>query len=193
MKSDREFLQEVYKKAEKMKFEKQTVNDTRYSFKKFFSSLLKKKSADFRVAVVTAVFLLMVTSGVIINNLTMEKEKVTPTPYNLIPRGLPSTVAVPQLWDNVTDVIEIQNSDNGGPLNIVYVYKGHTGEEVLLDKINKDIAYLEQNQSAIVLLQVTGEDMNILDVYYLDIEDGTYKNLSDSVLTKEELEELFQE
>lgn len=183
MKSDREFLQGVYEKAEELRLAKQTeINKSPWT---------KRKPAYLRYALAAA-FVLIITSGTILKSFRPEKENITPQPYDLT-RGLASIDINQQIWENTTDVIEVQNSEKNNSFEVIHVYKGYSEEKILLKEAEDYIIPLEDGQTAIILLQTSEDETVMLDVYYSNKEDGTYRNTWNDVLTKESLEEKLTE
>ncbi|MFV0343867.1 MAG: hypothetical protein ACK5JH_13425 [Anaerocolumna sp.] len=185
MKSDREFLQGIYKKSDEMKQSKQFELDKAGFYEKTIKSIFKK-SSNFRIAMVMGVFLLVITSGFMIRKQSVPKESVTPNSVSVIPRVIPNVTKEELLFHKVTDVIEIQSSLDSQRFEILNVYTGNTKEELLLDKINSSISSLNHAKSGIVLLQVSEKEITILDIYYSE-DEKQYVNSTNHILTIEEI------
>ena len=193
MKSDREFLQGIYTKAEEMKLSTQTVNDKGPLSKKQWKSIFNIKPTNLRFAMATAAFVLIISSGVFITSLTNEKSIEKPQTLGVIPRGLPITEGEQQIWDKVTDVIEVRSSKDESSYKIVQVYKGQALEKDILNRIKDPVTNLEDGQTAIILLEINEEDIMVLDIYYSEKDNNTYRNLSNLVLTRDSLKEQLKE
>lgn len=194
MKSDREFLQGIYEKAQELKLSAQNEGSKESSsFMKPWITKFKIKPANFRFAMVTAVFVLLITSGVFLKSSISNKEIEKPQTYGLNPRGIQGIEEEVQIWDMVTDVIEIRSSKNENSLEIVHVYKGELKEDVILNTVKHYISNLDQNQTSLVLLQDNQEYITVLDVYYSLKDNSVYKNLSNEELTLDNLKEYLAE
>ncbi len=193
MKSDREFLQGIYEKAQELKLSTQIEERKGSSIKRQWNSKLHIKPANLRFAMVAAVFVLLITSGVFLKSTISKNEVEKPQTFGLTPRGFQGVEEEVQIWDIVTDVIEVKFSQNKNSLEIVHVYKGQIKEDVLLDTVKHYITNIDQSQTALVLLKDYKEYIAVLDIYYSDKANRSYKNSSNEEITLDGLKEYLAE
>lgn len=193
MKSDREFLQGIYEKAQELKLSTQIEESKGSSIKRQWNSKLHIKPANLRFAMVAAVFVLLITSGVFLKSTISKNEVEKPQTFGLTPRGFQGVEEEVQIWDIVTDVIEVKFSQNKNSLEIVHVYKGQIKEDVLLDTVKHYITNIDQSQTALVLLKDYKEYIAVLDIYYSDKANRSYKNSSNEEITLDSLKEFLAE
>ncbi len=178
MKSDREFLNEVYQKAEQMK--KDEENPDRFK---------GKRKAPLGFALTAAAFLIFLSVTYVFHNITGNREPVTPQKFSLEPRGINLPDYIQELLDTATEVAEIQPVENGtGTYRILKLYKHSLAEDNIIKELNNLIPVLGEGETAIVFLNTGTEGLQLLDVFTGKEDTKDYINSAGDVLTEERLE-----
>lgn len=185
MKSDREFLDGIYAKAEELTLSK-------------FDNLPSKKSKFFhstparyiKYAGIAAVFILLLSSAMFIPDLIKENNQVdiTPIPRNV--RYLPPYTE--QIMEQASDIVEIKAYDSNDEMTLVitrYYKKSEIG--------SLDLSYLDSSkiglaagETAIVFLNVESKEAPVMDIFTLDSESNCFINPYGESITEELLDRL---
>ncbi|WP_033165149.1 hypothetical protein [Clostridium sp. KNHs205] len=181
MKSDREFLNEVYQKAEQMK--KEEENPERFK---------GKRKAPLRFALTAAAFLIFLSATYVFYNIS-GREPATPQKFNMEPRGINLPDYIQELLDTATEVAEVQPVENGtGTYRILKLYKHSLAEDILIKELTNLMPVIGRGETAIVFLNTGTEGLQLLDVFTGKEDTKDYVNSTGDVLTEERLEGLVK-
>ena len=185
MKSDREFLDGIYAKAEELKFRSDMDND--FELKGRDHTSVQKPHASsvkyVKYASMAAGIMLLLSSAFYIDNL-VDKNKLEETP---IPRNFKIISYTDQLIEDATDIIAINANYNkdGVALNIIKSYKKSTKKSLLQNHLNNTEISLTEGQTAIVFINADSKEAPILDIFLLDADNNRFINPNGESITEE--------
>jgi len=190
MKSDREFLDGIYRKAEKMDVSKTLSHED--------ISLLKneenRKGAYFpRRAVHFAgsfavLALVLSVSGILPQ---IAKQKDPGNPPRVAVRSIDLTEDHP-LFGQATEIIQVKAERVSGSisLSLVETYK-ESGEDLLLRSfLEKNELGIQEGQEAVLFLEIKDGEVQVLDVFNWEEEMDSFINGFQEILTRELLEKV---
>ncbi len=201
MKSDNEFLNGVYKKAEELKAEELKREELKaeeqipevvdYDINPLETSFNKKRKQKYSTRYtkylgMAAGFILLMSSTIYFIKLQENMEPInSPAPY-----GVKSINSV-QILEQATDIVEIKVKDDHGVLQqeIVKVYRNSGNETLITDFFNGNNIGLIAGDSAIAFLQVDSNGAMLMEIF-IKTEDNTFVSPFGGVLTEEELIEI---
>lgn len=176
MKSDNEFLNGVYKKAEELKAEASYNQQRKQKYSTRYTKYLG----------MAAGFILLMSSTIYFVLLQENKEPInSPAPYGV------KTINSGQILELATDIVEIDVKDNNGVLqqDIVKIYKESGNETIITAFFNDNNIDLIAGDSAIAFLQVDSNGAVLMETF-IKTEANTYVSSFGEVVTEEELDEL---
>ncbi|HBW14382.1 MAG TPA: hypothetical protein DEF30_11250 [Proteiniclasticum sp.] len=189
MKSDREFLDGIYQKAEQLDPAKTISQEENVLLKSqgnrrksYFSKPTLQLAGSF--AVLALVFFLQ---GV------QEKENLPANPVD-VPRVISRTVEITEehpLFTEATDILEVEvvKNESQKKLRLVGAFRSSEDSRALEDfLLNNELGILE-GKKAVLFLKLKEEKIQVLDVFYWEEEVRTYLNAYRESLSLETLEE----
>lgn len=217
MKSDYEFLNGVYKKAEELKAEleaekhipeeanqiteekqireKQISAKANYDFNALESSFSKKKKSHkgiTRYAKYTGMaagFILLLSSTIYFVKLQGDNGSIDiPNPH-----GVKIINFSDQILEQATDIVEINVKDHNGVLQqeVTKVYKDSGNEVLITEFFQSNKIGLLAGDIAVAFLKVDTNVAVLMEIF-IKAEDNTYVNPFGDVLTEEKLNELSE-
>lgn len=178
MKSDREFLSEVYQKAEQLK--KNEENPER---------IKGKRRVSLGFALTAAAFLIFLSATYVFQNIPGTREPATPEKFSIEPRGINLPDYTQELMDTATEIAVIQTAGNSrGTFWLVKLYKHSLTEDRIAKELTNLMPVLGEGETAIVFLNMGTEGLQLLDVFTGKEDTKDYVNSAGDVLTEERLE-----
>ena len=190
MKSDREFLDGIYQKAEHLDPAKTISQEENILLKSqekrrkfYFSKPVLQLAGSF--AVLALVFM---AQGV------QNKENLPLDPVDM-PRVIYRTIEVTKehpLFTEATDILEVEAVKSESQIELQSVEGFRTSQESasLESFLLKNELGIEEGKRAVLFLQMKDEKIQVLDVFYWDEEIRVYLNAYRESLSKEMLEEV---
>ncbi len=192
MKSDREFLDGIYAKAEKIKAPTSMLNHD-LKHKENYNKPAQNRHTSFtkhvKYVVMVASFLLLVSSALYINNYIEFNKQIDIQP---VPARFRTIHATDQLMEQATDIVQIgAKYENGAiTINIVKSYKDSGNESKLSNHLNNDVIGLTADQSAIVFIDINSKDMPVMDIFIWKADRNSFINPNGETITDEILDKL---
>ncbi|MFT4144088.1 MAG: hypothetical protein QM644_06495 [Mobilitalea sp.] len=193
MKSDSEFLNGVYKKAEELKAElEQQIPEEDNGITPLASAFNRKRKQKYstrytKYAGMAAGFILLISSTIYVVKLQGNNAPIDlPNPH-----GVKIINYSGQTLEQATDIVEINVKENNGELqqDIGKVYKNSGNETVIAEFFHGNNIGLIAGDSAIAFLQADTNGAVLMEVF-IKAEDNTYVSPFGEVVTEEELNEL---
>ena len=190
MKSDREFLDGIYQKAEQLdpaktisQAENVLLKSQEKRRKSYFSKPALKLAGSF--AVLALVFFVQ---GV------QNKENLPVDPVD-VPRVISRTIEITEehpLFTEATDILEVEAVKNASQIELRIVEGFRTSQESasLEGFLMKNELSVEEGKRAVLFLQMKDEKILVLDVFYWEEEIRIYLNAYRESLSKEIVEGL---
>lgn len=190
MKSDREFLDGIYRKAEKMDAsktisqEKVTLGEEKKVKKHFY---LPKYAVQLSGSFAVIALMIMVKGN-------FKEDHVVPGPRTspIVYSEYQALDLSHPLFEEATEIVEVllEKSSEGLSLNAVRYYRT-SGVEVLVEEfIENNELNLPEGDRAILFFRKEKEELILLDGFTWAMEYEAYENASMEVLTKELLEKI---
>lgn len=190
MKSDREFLDGIYEKAEMMDAAKTVTNEN--------ISLLKVKGKRkgfyfprhaVRFAGSIAVLALILSVSGILPQVVPQKDSGN------VPRVASRNIDLTEnhpLFQQATEILEVKavKEKKGILLRMVKSYKETGIEPLLASFLEKNELGIQEGQKAILFLEVKDGQVQVLDVFYWEEEMESFINVFRENLTRELLEKI---
>lgn len=190
MKSDREFLDGIYQKAEKLDPVKTISQEESIllTFQKkrknsYFSSSALKLSGSF-----AALMLVFALQGI------QTQKEVPPNPSD-VPRVISRSIEITRehpLFHEATDVIEVEAVKNGSliELTLLEAFRFSKENTALEGFLKENELGIEEGTRAVLFLQGTDGGIKVLDVFYYEKASASYLNAYRESFTGELLEEM---
>ncbi len=195
MKSDNEFLNGIYKKAEELKAELEAevkISEDEVGVNSFEASFNQKRKQKYftrypKYAGMAAGFILLISSTIYFVKL-QENNNAIDIPN---PHGVKIINYTGQTLEQATDIVKINVKDNNGVLqqDIVKVYKDSGNETLIIAFFNDNNIGLIAGDSAIAFLQADSNGAILMETF-IKTEANTYVSPFGEVVTEEELDEL---
>lgn len=186
MKSDREFLDGIYAKAEKVKSISTIDNNLRFNeYTKMQPQKQHVSSTKYvKYASMAACFLLLISSALYINNYIEKNKQIAnqPVPSNIRMMGYTD-----HLIAKATDIIAIKTNheSNGIALSIIKIYKSSGIEPKSLNYLNNDVIGLSDDQSAIVFIDADSKAAPVMDIFVWEPDSNSFVNPYGEIITEE--------
>lgn len=187
MKSDREFLDGIYAKAEKLSSSNSVLYD-RIEFDEMDNrrnrNSYTRSTGHLKFAGVFVALLVVLTSTINTNAPTNTKPSVDP---RNVPRTANMMEYSDQLSEEATDIIEVKAKPQNDriTLGIVDSYKGTKSDSDLSNLLNNEVLSLTVNQSAIVFIDADSQDMKIMDIFVWNSDKNCFMNPYGETITRE--------
>lgn len=187
MKTDREFLEGIYAKAEKLPPSIASLDHDLKVNEKYYKPSQKQdtfSSKYVKYAGMAAGFFLLLSSALFINNYIEINNQIDKQPVPISFRMIHYT---DQLMEQATDIVEIRaNQENDIiTIDIVKSYKDSGNESKLSNYLNNDVIGLTKNQSAIVFIDVDSKDIQVLDIFVWEADSNRFINPYGEIITNE--------
>lgn len=184
MKSDREFLDGVYKKAEKMDAAK-TISQEEVSLpmkkEKRKESFFPRRAVQFAGSFAVLTLVLSV-SGIL-------PQKEMPMDPGKVPRVASGNIDLTEdhpLFEQSTEILEVKVEQKKGsvPLILTESYR-ESGEDALVESfLAKNELGIQDGQKAILFLEVKDGQVQVLDVFLWEEETDTFVNVFRETITR---------
>lgn len=184
MKSDREFLDGVYKKAEKMDAAK-TISQEEVSLpmkkEKRKVSFFPRRAVQFAGSLAVLTLVLSVSGILPQKEMTMDPGKV--------PRVASGNIDLTEdhpLFEQSTEILEVKAEKKKGsvPLILTESYR-ESGEDALVESfLAKNELGIQDGQKAILFLEVKDGQVQVLDVFLWEEETDTFVNVFRETITR---------
>lgn len=174
MKSDREFLNGIYVKAEQLTYE--SVLDSDLKHMKHNPSMKRRGTARYlKYAGLAASFLLVVSSAVLLNDYKETNNQISDTPA---PANIRMVNYSEQLIDQSTDIraVEAFGVDGKVGVKITEDFKNSVDDSQILKTIDSNKIGLKEGQSAIIFLKLDSANTEFLDIFLRNKDNGIYTN-----------------
>lgn len=188
MKSDREFLDGIYVKAEKLTADAALIVDIQQ--KKDDSAMKQRGSTRYvKYAGLAASFLIFISSAIFLNNYIGRNNEIVDTPT-------PSSIRIvnyhEQLIEQASDIIAVETGsfDDKAALSITEGFKTSGNEGQLLNALDSTMIGLKEGESAIVFMKFDSGNFKVLDAFIWDKENGAYSNQYGESIDLESLKNL---
>lgn len=186
MKSDREFLDGVFAKAEELASNSDLEHEPKLE-QNYIKSVQKRHTSPIKYtkyAGMAAGFLLLIASGLFLNNLKDKNNQTDSTP---IPRNLRMFSYTDQLLEQATDIVAINANGNKDAvaLNIIKNYRSSNDEQWILNHLDNTVIGLTAGQSAIVFINEDSKSTPVMDIFILDTDNGSFINHHGEIITEE--------
>ena len=189
MKSDREFLDGIYAKAEKLQSPISTLDhDLKHkeNYNKPTQNQHNYSSKHVKYAGLVASFLILLSSALYINNYININKQIDNQP---VPSNFRMIHYTDQLMGQATDIVEIRAKYENDiiTIDIVKRYKD-SGNESISNYLNNDVIGLTADQSAIVFIDVDSKDIPVMDVFIWEADSNSFINPYGEIITNEILD-----
>lgn len=188
MKSDREFLDGIYAKAEKSS--SMSPLDSDYLIKETHNKPTPKKHTTYTKYVkyggMVAGFILLLSSTLYLNNYTEKNEQnddqPVPSKFRMIPYS-------DLIIEEATDIVEIRAKykDDVITLDIAHNYKESANGPSISNYLNNDVIGLTADQSALVFINADSKNTPIMDIFIWVPDSNHFTNLYGEVITVDKL------
>ena len=187
MKSDREFLDGIYAKAEELQSPISTLDhDLKHkgNYNKPTQNQHTYSSKHVKYAGLVASFLLLLSSALYINNYIDINKQIDNQP---VPSNFRMIQYTDQLMEQATDIVEIRAKYENDviTIDIVKSYKDSGNESKLSNYLNSDVIGLTADHSAIVFIDVNSKDIPIMDIFVLEADSNSFINPYGEIITNE--------
>lgn len=188
MKSDREFLDGVYAKAEELTTS--SVLDLELKYKEIYQPMNNKKTTRYvKYTGMAAGFLLLVSSAVYLNNFAQKSNQIGNTP---VPRDIRMVNYFEQLIEQASDIIAVEASDIDGEVVLIITedFKNSGNDIQRINIVDNNVIGLMEGQSAIVFINADTKDASVMDVFLRDKDNkdsSIYENQYGETITLEAL------
>lgn len=184
MKSDREFLDGIYKKAEKMDAAK-TISQEEVSLpmkkEKRKESFFPRRAVQFAGSFAVLTLVLSV-SGIL-------PQKEMPMDPGKVPRVASGNIDLTEdhpLFEQSTEILEVKAEKKKGsvPLILMESYR-ESGEDALVESfLAKNELGIQDGQKATLFLEVKEGQVQVLDVFLWEEETDTFVNVFRETITR---------
>lgn len=184
MKSDREFLDGIYKKAEKMDAAK-TISQEEVSLpmkkEKRKESFFPRRAVQFAGSFAVLTLVLSV-SGIL-------PQKEMPMDPGKVPRVASGNIDLTEdhpLFEQSTEILEVKAEKKKGsvPLTLMESYR-ESGEDALVESfLAKNELGIQDGQKATLFLEVKEGQVQVLDVFLWEEETDTFVNVFRETITR---------
>lgn len=184
MKSDREFLDGIYKKAEKMDAAK-TISQEEVSLpmkkEKRKESFFPRRAVQFAGSFAVLALVLSV-SGIL-------PQKEMPMDPGKVPRVASGNIDLTEdhpLFEQSTEILEVKAEKKKGsvPLILMESYR-ESGEDALVESfLAKNELGIQDGQKATLFLEVKEGQVQVLDVFLWEEETDTFVNVFRETITR---------
>lgn len=190
MKSDREFLDGIYRKAEKMDVSKTLSHEDIALLKneeKRKVAYFPRRAVQFAGSFAVLALILSVSSGL--------PQWGTPEDPGQVPRVAVRSIdlsADHPLFGQATEILEVKAEKVSSSilLSLVETYK-ESGEDLLLRSfLEKNELGIQEGQEAVLFLEVKDGEVQVLDVFNWEDEMNSFVNGFRDILTRELLEKV---
>jgi len=190
MKSDREFLDGIYAKSEKLESPISTLDhDLKHkeNYNKPTQNQHTYSNKHVRYAGLVASFLLFLSSSLYINNYIEINKKIDNQP---VPSNFRMIHHTDQLMEQATDIVEVRAKYENDviTIDIVKSYKDSGNESGLSSYLNSDVIGLTADQSAIVFIDVDSKDIPVIDIFVWEADSNSFINRYGEIITNEILD-----
>jgi len=187
MKSDREFLEGIYAKAEKLP---SSISSLDYDLKlkdNYIKSAQKQHTSStkyVKYAGMVAGFLLLLSSTLFIKNYIEINNQLDNQPD---PSNFRMIHYTDQLMEQATDIVEIKAKYENHviTLGIVKGYKGSGNESKISNYLNNDVIALAADQSAIVFIDANSKVSPVMDIFVWEPDSNSFVNPYGEIITEE--------
>lgn len=192
MKSDREFLDGIYVKAEKLT-SSNSVSD--YDMELYENNNQRNKKFQSRTANYIKAAGVLVASLLVISS-TINIYKPMNVNHLVDNRNMTRNTRMieyqDQLIERATDIIEVKakSESNLITLEIIGSYKDSKSESKISSFLNNDVVGLTLDQSAILFIDADSKDGMILDIFTWDSDENCFINSYGEIITQEILDDL---
>lgn len=192
MKSDREFLDGMYKKAEKVDIAKTVSNEDISLLKNIGKrkiSYVPRRAVQFAGSFAVLVLIFSV-SGMISQTGNQKDPRIVPR----VVSGVMDLTEDHPLIQQATEILEVEaeKKEKSIPLTVVGTYKKSGNEPLLASFLEKNELGIQEGQKAILFLKVKDGQVQVLDVFYWEEEIGSFINVFRETLTRDQLEKVKQ-
>lgn len=189
MKSDREFIDGIYQKAEQLDPAKTISQEENVLLK----SQEKRRKSYFSKPTLQLAGSFAVLALVFFVQGAQNKENLPVDPVD-VPRVISRTVEITEehpLFTEATDILEVDAVKNESQIELQPVEGFRTSQESasIESFLLKNELGIEEGKRAVLFLQMKDEKIQVLDVFYWDDEIGIYLNAYRESLSRETLEE----
>lgn len=188
MKSNREFLDGIYEKAEKIKSDS-TFDNNLISYEHAIKQNLKKHASFkyVKYAGMAAGLLLLISSALSVNKYFDKNKQNANQP---LPRNLDMLSYTDQLINQATDIVEVKayQDNNKITFRIIKSYKSSGNE--LNNYLNNDVIDISVDKSAIVFINTDSKNAPLLDVFVWEPDINSFVNPNGDLITDEILNNL---
>ncbi len=187
MKSDREFLDGIYAKAEKLQSPISTL-DHDLKHKENYNEPTQNQhtysSKYVKYTGLVASFLLLLSSALYINNYIDINKQIDNQP---VPSNFRMIQYTDQLMEQATDIVEIRAKYENDviTIDIVKIYKDSGNESKLSNYLNSDVIGLTADQSAIAFIDVDSKDIPVMDIFVWETDSNSFINPYGEIITNE--------
>lgn len=193
MKSDREFLDGIYSKAEKLPSSISSLDHDLLLKKNRYNESVLKKQASYTKYVkyggMVAAFLLLLSSTLYFNN---DREINNQIDNHPVPSKFRMIHYPEQLVEEATDIVELRakHENDVTTLDFVKSYKDSGNGTRILNLLNNDVIALTADQSAVIFIDVDSKDSPIMDIFIWAPDRNCFINPYGEVITEENLNNL---
>lgn len=185
MKSDREFLDGVYAKAEKIK--SYSALDGNLISKEISDKLTNKHANSYKYvkyAATAASVILLISSALFINAYSERNKQIPDKP---VPRNIKIPDYTDQLMNQATDIVAVKSiqENNMIVLNIIKSYKSSAND--LHNYFDNDLIKLDADQTAILFINADSIDTPLIDIFIWEPADNYFVNPDGVTITEETL------
>ena len=192
MKSDRDFLDGVYAKVEKLTASSVYGNDIKR--KEHYHMPTNKQHVSttryLKYSGMAAGFLLLISSAIYLGNYKEKNNQIgnTPAPINI--RTLNHT---DQLLGQATDIVAVEASVKNDVviLNITESYKSSKNELLIPKYLDNKVIGLTDGQLAIVFINTDYKDAPVMDMFLWDSGNNSFINPYGETINEEILNNLY--
>ncbi len=185
MKSDREFLDGIYAKVEKIT---SSISDKNLELNEYNTKKTQKNHVSYiryvKYAGVAAGFLLLISSTLYANSYVKRNKQIANQPEPGKTRMMSYT---DYLIGNATDILAVkashENSDMA--LSVIKIYRSSEPKANVFHYLSNDVVGLSVDQSAIVFINADSRDTPIMDVFVWEPDSNRYVNPYGEIVTEE--------